>query len=142
LYDKLLLDWVCFISKFTMWMLQGSIACFDMFQPNLKQYTVYKTVFVYRVVCYNSPVILWFDPKLIATQTIFTVSSTKKCANNWTYQKFWEFPVGESDLLCDLFSKIQEFLMLFPPCIILTIQIWCQMIGLTVRNKVTLIWCP
>ena len=30
--------------------------------------------------CTNSPVILWFDPKLIATQTILTVSSTKKCA--------------------------------------------------------------
>ena len=62
-----------------------------------------------------------------------------------TYQKFWEIPLGESDLSRDLlaiFSKIQGFFVLFPLFIIITIQIWYQMIGLTIRNKVTLIWCP
>ena len=29
-----------------------------------------------------SPVILWFDPKLIATQTISTISSTKNVLYN------------------------------------------------------------
>ena len=41
-----------------------------------------------------------------------------------------------------ILNKFQGFLILFPLCIILTIQIWYQMIGLTIRNKVMLIWCP
>ena len=37
------------------------------------------------------------------------------------------------------FSKIQGFPALFPLCIILTTQIWYQMMGLTIRNKVMFI---
>jgi len=37
-----------------------------------------KSVMTIQLPWWYSPVILWFDPKLIATQTISTVSSTQK----------------------------------------------------------------
>ena len=90
-----------------------------------------------------SPVILWLNPKLISTQTISTVSSTKKYALQHiksSGKSQWGKVISHMTFLA-IFSKFQGFLVLFPLCIILTIQIWYQIIGLTIRSKLTLVWC-
>ena len=77
-------------------------------------------MYVYRVRhnvrgYHNSSVILWFNPKLIATQTVSTISSTKKTCSI-TYQKFREIPVGKVTFqmtFIAIFNKIQGFPVLF-----------------------------
>jgi len=59
-----------------------------------------------------SPVILWFDPKLIATQTISTVSSTKKHALQHI-KSSGKSQWGESDLSHDLFGHFWQISRIF-----------------------------